>query len=90
MDTVDPNRDGVVSLQEYMAFMISQETENVTNVDEVILAFKALTTGGDKTYISENELYAVRGKERERSTWTYLICPTNVANGARSKEDLLK
>ena len=60
LDTVDPNRDGVVSLQEYMAFMISQETENVTNVDEVILAFKALTTGGDKTYISENELYAVR------------------------------
>ena len=59
MDTVDPNRDGVVSLQEYMAFMISQETENVTNVDEVILAFKALTTGGDKTYIAENELYAV-------------------------------
>ena len=40
--------------------MISQETENVTNVDEVILAFKALTTGGDKTYIAENELYAVR------------------------------
>lgn len=64
LDTVDPNRDGVVSLQEYMAFMISQETENVTNVDEVILAFKALTTGGDKTYIAENELYANLTKEQ--------------------------
>ena len=30
LDTVDPNRDGHVSLQEYMAFMISRETENVT------------------------------------------------------------
>ncbi|KAJ8346496.1 hypothetical protein SKAU_G00278970 [Synaphobranchus kaupii] len=28
LDTVDPNRDGQVSLQEYMAFMISRETEN--------------------------------------------------------------
>ncbi|XP_033762980.1 spectrin alpha chain-like [Pecten maximus] len=29
LDMVDPNRDGQVSLQEYMAFMISRETENV-------------------------------------------------------------
>ncbi|KAK8779171.1 hypothetical protein V5799_019490 [Amblyomma americanum] len=29
LDQVDPNRDGQVSLQEYMAFMISRETENV-------------------------------------------------------------
>ena len=49
--------------------MISQETENVTNVDEVILAFKALTTGGDKTYIAENELYAVSLKEQ----WKFVL-----------------
>ena len=29
LDSVDLNRDGLVSLQEYMAFMISRETENV-------------------------------------------------------------
>ena len=29
LDTLDPNRDGYVTLQEYMAFMISKETENV-------------------------------------------------------------
>merc|ERR1719411_2503272 len=29
LDGVDPNRDGFVSLQDYMAFMISKETENV-------------------------------------------------------------
>jgi len=51
-------RDGVVSLQEYMAFMISRETENVGGVQDVEAAFRALTSG-DKPYITAQELYAV-------------------------------
>jgi len=51
-------RDGFVSLQEYMAFMISRETENVQSAREVEAAFRALTTA-DKPYITANELFAV-------------------------------
>ena len=51
-------RDGFVSLQEYMAFMISRETENVQSAREVEAAFRALTTG-EKPYITANELFAV-------------------------------
>lgn len=52
------DRDGFVSLQEYMAFMISRETENVQSAREVIDAFRALTTG-EKQYITATELFAV-------------------------------
>jgi len=52
-------RDGHVSLQEYMAFMISRETENVQSSSEVEQAFRALTSG-DKPYITSQELYSVR------------------------------
>ena len=51
-------RDGHVSLQEYMAFMISRETENVQYSSEVVEAFRALTSG-DKPYITAQKLYAV-------------------------------
>lgn len=51
-------RDGHVSLQEYMAFMISRETENVQSSSEVEQAFRALTSG-EKPYITAQELYAV-------------------------------
>ena len=44
-DIVDPNRDGYVSLQEYMAFMISKETENVQSSEEIENAFRAITNG---------------------------------------------
>jgi len=63
LDVVDPNRDGFVSLQEYMAFMISRETENVQSAREVIEAFRALTTG-EKAYITANELFANLTKEQ--------------------------
>jgi len=63
LDMVDPNRDGFVSLQEYMAFMISRETENVQSAREVIDAFKALTTG-EKQYITATELFANLTKEQ--------------------------
>jgi len=63
LDIVDPNRDGVVSLQEYMAFMISRETENVGGVQDVEAAFRALTSG-DKPYITAQELYANLTREQ--------------------------
>jgi len=43
LDSVDPNRDGYVSLQDYMAFMISKETENVRSSEEIENAFRAIT-----------------------------------------------
>jgi len=63
LDIVDPNRDGMVSLQEYMAFMISRETENVQSSSEVEQAFQALTSG-DKQFITANEMYQNLTKEQ--------------------------
>lgn len=53
-------RDGHVSLQEYMAFMISRETENVKSSEEIESAFRALSSEG-KPYVTKEELYQVRG-----------------------------
>ena len=58
VDIVDPNRDGYVSLQEYMAFMISKETENVQSSEEIENAFRAITAA-DRPYVTKEELYAV-------------------------------
>uniref|UniRef100_A0A673X9Q9 Spectrin alpha, non-erythrocytic 1 n=1 Tax=Salmo trutta TaxID=8032 RepID=A0A673X9Q9_SALTR len=58
LDTVDPNRDGNVSLQEYMAFMISRETENVKSSEEIESAFRALSVDA-KPYVTKEELYQV-------------------------------
>ena len=55
---MDPNRDGHVSLQEYMAFMISKETENVQSSEEIENAFGAITSG-EKPYVTKEELYGV-------------------------------
>ncbi|XP_066294880.1 spectrin alpha chain, non-erythrocytic 1-like isoform X27 [Branchiostoma lanceolatum] len=63
LDTVDPNRDGYVSLQEYMAFMISRETENVQTSEEVENAFRAIATEG-KPYVTKEELYANLTKDQ--------------------------
>ncbi|XP_033114837.1 spectrin alpha chain, non-erythrocytic 1-like isoform X2 [Anneissia japonica] len=57
LDSVDPNRDGQVSLQEYMAFMISRETENVQSKDDIEKAFSLLSAEG-KPYVTKQELYA--------------------------------
>ncbi len=57
LDVVDPNKDGVVSLQEYMTFMISRETENVHSRDEIENAFRALSSEG-KPFVTKHELYA--------------------------------
>lgn len=61
LDVVDPNRDGVVSLQEYMAFMISKETENVHSSEEIQNAFRAIAAG-DRPYVLREELYQVGRK----------------------------
>ncbi|XP_066141929.1 spectrin alpha chain isoform X1 [Euwallacea fornicatus] len=62
LNVVDPNRDGYVSLQEYMAFMISKETENVQSSEEIEKAFRAITAG-DRPYVTKEELYANLTKE---------------------------
>ena len=59
LKVVDPNKSGSVNLQDYMAFMISKETENISSVDDVINAFKALTENGDRPYITRDELTSV-------------------------------
>uniref|UniRef100_A0A4D5R8U1 Spectrin alpha chain n=2 Tax=Scolopendra TaxID=41364 RepID=A0A4D5R8U1_SCOVI len=62
LNVVDPNGDGYVSLQEYMAFMISRETENVQSSEEIENAFRAITSG-DRPYVTADELYANLTKE---------------------------
>ncbi|XP_013112769.1 spectrin alpha chain isoform X1 [Stomoxys calcitrans] len=56
LDVVDPNRDGYVSLQEYIAFMISKETENVQSYEEIENAFRAITAS-DRPFVTKEELY---------------------------------
>ncbi|XP_040260714.1 spectrin alpha chain, non-erythrocytic 1 isoform X7 [Bufo bufo] len=63
LDIVDPNRDGHVSLQEYMAFMISRETENVKSSEEIESAFRALSTE-QKPYVTKEELYQNLSREQ--------------------------
>ncbi|OUC42385.1 EF hand, partial [Trichinella nativa] len=57
LDVVDPNRDGYVTLQEYMAFMISRETENIQTSEEIESAFRALSKDY-RPYVTSEELYA--------------------------------
>ncbi|CAL8071830.1 unnamed protein product [Calicophoron daubneyi] len=70
LNVVDPNRDGYITLQEFMAFMISRETENVQSRDEVEEAFRALTKEGKefikdgREYITKEQLYANLSKEQ--------------------------
>merc|ERR1712037_463738 len=56
LDSVDPNRDGFVSLQEFMAFMISKETENVQSTEDIVDAFRAITKQ-EREYVTKEELY---------------------------------
>ena len=52
-------RTGYVSLEDYMTFVIGHETENVESDKEVEGAFQAITSGGDKPYVTKEELYQV-------------------------------
>jgi spectrin alpha len=56
LDVVDPNRDGFVSLQDYMAYMISKETENVQSSEEIETAFRAITQ--EREFVTQEELHA--------------------------------
>jgi spectrin alpha len=58
LSSVDPNRDGHVSLQEYMAFLISRETENVQSSEDIEQAFKAITLNGERPYVTNDELFS--------------------------------
>ncbi|CAA3004878.1 spectrin alpha chain [Olea europaea subsp. europaea] len=58
LNSVDPNRDGEVSIQEYMAFLISRETENVQSSDDIEQAFKSITLNGERPYVTSDELYS--------------------------------
>ncbi|CAI8008734.1 Spectrin alpha chain, non-erythrocytic 1 [Geodia barretti] len=60
LDQVDPNRNGYILLEDYMSFMISRETENVGSMTEVESAFQAITSGGDKPFVTEEELLQVK------------------------------
>jgi len=62
LNVVDPNRDGFVTLQEYMAFMISKETENVQSSEEIELAFRAITNQ-ERDWVTKEELYSNLSKE---------------------------
>lgn len=42
-----------------MSFMISRETENVGSLTEVESAFQAITSGGDKPFVTQEELMQV-------------------------------
>lgn len=51
-------RDGYVTLQEYMSFMINKETENVRSSEDIEMAFRALSKDL-RRYVTAEELYAV-------------------------------
>ena len=42
-----------------MSFMISRETENVESMSEVVSAFRAITSDGDKPYVTKEEIFQV-------------------------------
>lgn len=63
LDRVDPNRNGHITKEDYMTFMISRETENVDSVQEVEEAFKTITEGGDKPFVTEAQLKQVLSSE---------------------------
>lgn len=42
-----------------MSFVIAHETENVESNKEVEIAFQAITSGGDKPYVTKEELFQV-------------------------------
>merc|ERR1719242_2345734 len=62
LDRVDPNRDMFISLQDYMGFMISKETENVQSSEEIENAFRAITQ--EREYVTRSELYDHLSKDR--------------------------
>lgn len=83
LDSVDPNRDGQVSLQEYMAFLISRETENVQSTKDIEQAFRALTMNGDRQYVTSEELFA----NLQRDIAQYCVARMEPYDGAANAYD---
>ncbi|PNI30348.1 SPTA1 isoform 3 [Pan troglodytes] len=54
LDAVDPGRKGYVSLEDYTAFLIDKESENIKSSDEIENAFQALAEG--KSYITKEDM----------------------------------
>lgn len=57
LDAVDPARMGHVYLHDYIAYMITKETENIATTEEVLSAFRSITN--DRPYVTIEELLAV-------------------------------
>lgn len=66
-----------MSLQEYMAFMISRETENVKSSEEIESAFRALSAE-NKPYVTKEELYQVHNSPDV--IVAYYICARQIPN----------
>ncbi|KAF7492961.1 Spectrin alpha chain [Sarcoptes scabiei] len=56
LDEVDPCRTGYVFLYDFIAFMITKETENISTMDEMLQAFKYIAN--DRPYITSEEIRA--------------------------------
>lgn len=73
-----------MALTDYMTFMISRETENVSSIDDVVLAFKSLTENSERPYITRDELFAVsfvQGFDRRKKPFfVYRIYQQNKPN----------
>lgn len=83
LNSVDPNRDGLVSLQEYMAFLISRETENVHSSKDIEDAFKAITLNSDRPYVTNDELFS----NLRRDVAEYCISKMDSYNGMPNAYD---
>lgn len=57
LDEVDPYRSGFVFLHDFIAFMISKETENISTQEEMYNAFRYIAN--DRPYITLEEIQAV-------------------------------
>merc|ERR1712008_519145 len=81
---VDPNKDGSVQLQDYMAFMISKETENVQSFEDVENAFKTITS--EREYITKEELYA----NLTRSMADYCLGKMNGYTDSKTVQEIIE
>lgn len=54
LDAVDPGRKGYISLEDYTAFLIDKESENIKSSDEIESGFQALAEG--KSYITKEDM----------------------------------
>lgn len=88
LDIVDPNNDGYVSLQEYMAFMISRETENVTTSEEIENAFRAIAAN-ERAYVTSDDLYQVRYLIIKCINLTLLIIELNYRTSQKKWQNIV-